>query len=427
MIYMEETYRVINLVMNTIVSIIFAVLIVTASRAKERTRSINKSYIPLMAAALGSTLADLIGWITNGSDALSGITFTANALFYICNFLALAISAKYLVEYLEYKTDAPRRLMWLIDGGCAIGIGIVAANFFYPILFYVNEAGVYTRLDSIFFGATQLIGLMSMAICAAVVIMYRKTFAKGEFARFLVGYNVLPIAALVIQAIVYGATFVNASVAAFGLLMYINSQRELEKIIEDSRLSLKESRKSEMQSRIFERFLMGFMTPIRELTEYNPDKAFDAINLLLEYKKYSQIDDESYALIPFEKELKQAKSFTELAKVCYGIHFEFVFNAKFTDFEVPPMTIIPLLDNAVVHGLSETEEGEIVITTEETPEGALIEITDNGIGCDPGRVKAMKKSIFTLKERIRLLCGGDLKVISKPGNGTAVKITVKRD
>jgi hypothetical protein len=423
----ESHLRYINIAMNAIVAAVIFVLIIAAGKNKVKTRSLNKSYIPLMAVTFGSTLADLFGWYANGNPAAADFVFICNALFYIFNFAALGVSAKYLISYLGHKTDPPHQLMWLVNSGCVIGISVVAVNFFTPILFIVNDAGVYERLDNIFFGLTQILGLMCMAICAAVVIRFNRVFRKDELFIFVIGYTILPIAALCVQAVVYGITVINISYGAFGLLMYFNSHRELAKRICDAKAAAAESRSNELQTRIFERFLFGFITPVRELIEYSPDKAFEAVNRLLEFKKHSQIEAESYSLIPFEQELKQAKSYAELAKICYGEGFEFLFDTPFTNFKIPPMTVIPLLENAAVHGLSEAESGSIRVKTAKTPEGVTIEITDNGNGFDPAALLSVEKSVFIVNERLRSLCGGDLNIVSTPGKGTVVTVIIKSE
>jgi hypothetical protein len=422
----NSSLQVINITLNAIISFILLALIITTLSNRIKTPALNSSFIPLVTATVFSALADMVGWFTNGNLALSHITFVANSMFYIFNFIALYLSLRYLMNYISSKTAPPRGILGLVNTGCVIGVGIVVANFFTPILFEINESGIYERLDTVFFALSQFIGLMCMASCAGVIIKYHKLFDKREFRIFIIGYTVFPIAALGFQAAIYGITLINVSVGAFAVLMYFNSYRGLEDSIEGYEQSADQSRKNELQAKTFERFLFGFIIPLRELIEYNPDRAFDAINRLLDYKKYSQIDEESCSLIPFEQELKQAKSFAELEKICYGIHLSFVFDAKFTDFEIPAMTLIPLIDNAVIHGLAEAESGEIKILTDETAEGILIEISDNGIGCDPGRVKIMKKSIAIISERLRIMSNGELRLISKPGDGAVVKILLKQ-
>jgi signal transduction histidine kinase len=418
-------YQGINISLNIGTVIVITSLIIGCARNKIKTQSINKSFIPLMLITLGSVLTDLFGWWTNGDPALAGFTMMFNTAFYIFNFLKLALAAKYLIDYLSYKSDPPRQILYFADAACAIGILIVIANFFTPIIFTVNSFGVFEQTGSLFVDVTLILRLMSMAVCAAVLIKYRRALS-GEIWLFVIGYTIVPIAALIVQAFVDNITLTNMSFMMLGLFMFINSRFELADGIIKANNDENEKAANALQSQIVEKFLFNAMYPIRDLVEHNSDKAFDAINRVFEYKKHSQIEAGAYSLIPLETEIRQARSFAELVKLYRGETFNIVFELQVPDVMIPTMSIIPLLENTAIYCAEERDVCNITIRTFNEDEKIIIEIEDNGCGFDTEILKTTKKSIFAISERLRLMCGGTLDVQSKIGFGTTVRIELPK-
>jgi signal transduction histidine kinase len=414
-------YKGINIALNLGTAVVIIVLIVGSKSNKIKTQSINKSFIPLMLMTLGSVLSDLFGWYVNGNAELVVLNMVLNSAFYIFNYLTLAFSAKYLFDYLSYKSEPKREVTYLVYTASAAGILLVIINFFAPIIFEVDKVGVYGRVDGVFFGFSQLLGLLSTAVCAAVLIKYRRALS-GAVGLFVMGYTVIPISALVIQAMFFGITLTNISFMLFGLLMFINSRYELADGIIKATNDENEKAANALQSQIVLKFLINAMVPIRELIEHNSDKAFDAINRMFEYKKHSQIDQGYYSLISLETEIRQARSFAELIKLYRGATFFITFDLQVTDVKIPTMTIIPLIENTAIYGAENRDICNITVKSFKENGKTVITVEDNGDGFDTEVLKTTKKSIFAISERLRLMCGGTLDVQSKVGFGTTVKI-----
>jgi hypothetical protein len=414
-------YRDINIALNIVTSLIILALILGSIKNKIKTQSLNKLYIPLMAATLMSSLCDLFGYVANGNPDLRTLTVFFNGAFYILNFVVLSISAKYLFECLSYKTDPPRQILYLVDMACLTGIIIAVVNFFNPILFIVNEDGVYNRINGVVFGTTQILGLMCMAICAAVLIHCRRAFGK-TLPFFILGYTIIPIGSLVIQALVYGVTLTNISTMVFGLIMYINANRELSEGMTAANEFDGKKIAAALQSKLTERFLFSTMIPLRDLIAHDPDNAYEAVNRLFEFEKHSQINAEEYSLISIDEEMGQVRSYAELIKLRGKDRITFVFETSPSDIKIPPMTIIPLIDNAAAYGAAYREHTVITVKTFSEGKNFVITIEDDGEGFDTDTLKDIKKSIWAVSERLLLLCGGTLLINSKPGSGTTARI-----
>ncbi len=97
------------------------------------------------------------------------------------------------------------------------------------------------------------------------------------------------------------------------------------------------------------------------------------------------------------------------------------------DFSVPALTVQPLVENAIRHGVRIRENGLVTVATRRDVACHEIVISDNGKGFDTAALKQAGGAhigIRNVRERIESMCGGSLAVDSRPGEGTTVTIRV---
>ena len=97
------------------------------------------------------------------------------------------------------------------------------------------------------------------------------------------------------------------------------------------------------------------------------------------------------------------------------------------DFSVPPLTLQPIVENAIRHGAFVRDEGIVRVSTRRTPAGHEITVWDNGDGFDPAKLTggdSQHIGLWNVRERLERMCGGALDIDSGNGNGTTVTITL---
>ena len=100
------------------------------------------------------------------------------------------------------------------------------------------------------------------------------------------------------------------------------------------------------------------------------------------------------------------------------------------DFELPPLTLQPIVENAVRHGVRGNPDGAgtVTIATREYPDRYEIIVTDNGAGFDTGSAPQDEGrahiGIQNVRERLASLRGGTLTFESSIGTGTTAVITL---
>lgn len=102
------------------------------------------------------------------------------------------------------------------------------------------------------------------------------------------------------------------------------------------------------------------------------------------------------------------------------------------DFHLPALTLEPLAENAVRHGVRENPEGKgaIYIATLETYDHYEIIVVDEGPGFDPNAAPEDGKKhigIANVRERLQRVCGGTVEFDSAPGKGTTARIVIPKE
>lgn len=211
-----------------------------------------------------------------------------------------------------------------------------------------------------------------------------------------------------------------------GMVIYTiasNSKNKSEKEdIERKRIEI-------MFSQIKPHFIYNVLNTIYYLCEKDPVQAQKAIEEFSDYLRANLDSVSADQIIPFEQELSHINNYLYLEKLRFEDELRIEYDIKTKDFMVPPLTIQPLVENAVKHGLRGSEDGgTVTISTSQGEDGFTITVTDNGVGYDPHyKAKDTKGrahvGLANVRERLALMCGGTLDIYTAEGSGT--KVTVK--
>jgi sensor histidine kinase YesM len=142
--------------------------------------------------------------------------------------------------------------------------------------------------------------------------------------------------------------------------------------------------------------------------------------------------------VPFAEELDHTEKNLKLEKLRFGSVVNWNLDIQKDDFGIPPLSIQPIVENAVRHGiLKKREGGTVTITTRASGNNRIIIVADDGVGYKPGghphlRLPPMHMpnnrsghiGLENVRHRLEMRMGGTLEVQSKPGAGTVVTITM---
>jgi two-component system sensor histidine kinase ChiS len=91
--------------------------------------------------------------------------------------------------------------------------------------------------------------------------------------------------------------------------------------------------------------------------------------------------EEQEHVVPFEEERKVAEAYLEIEQIRFGDQLKLDWRVDDVEFLLPPYILLPLLENAIMHGLRERDQlGIIRLTVRAETDGVTISIEDNGPG-----------------------------------------------
>ncbi len=142
----------------------------------------------------------------------------------------------------------------------------------------------------------------------------------------------------------------------------------------------------------------------------------------------ANIESSVSSLIPFNEEIQRILNYVDLENMRKEGKIELLLNLEATDFCLPPLSLQPFVENAIKHGkIEEMEEGYVSISSLEEDDGYLVLIEDNGVGFEQSSVKDASVGIKNTKERLEILCKGQVSLSSKKGEGTIVRIKIPKE
>ena len=130
--------------------------------------------------------------------------------------------------------------------------------------------------------------------------------------------------------------------------------------------------------------------------------------------------------IPFSDELRHTQAYLNVESMRYGERLRVDYDLQYTSFELPALTLQPIVENAVKYGVGKGQRMEhIFIRTHYENGSAVIIVEDNGPGFDQNAVNEdVHIGIENVRERLRMLCDGFLTIRSSAGMGTEVVIVI---
>ena len=179
-------------------------------------------------------------------------------------------------------------------------------------------------------------------------------------------------------------------------------------------------------SQIQPHFLYNTLATIRSLCLKSPETAAQTIDKFSRYLRQNLDTLNHSGLIPFKQELEHVKIYTEIEMLMFP-YIQIRYDIEDDCFSLPMLTVQPLVENAIRHGVRARDVGQIDITVRKDETGHTITIADNGLGFDPSAIDTADEKhigIRNVRERLEKQCGGSLRVVSRKGEGTVVTLFI---
>lgn len=324
----------------------------------------------------------------------------------------------------EKKMPVSFYLVYIIE---AAAIVLIIISQFTNWYYYFDSANVYHR--NALLPLAIMLGLGGGVLDFYLLIRYRKRMSKMIFVS-AVSYIILPLLAVVVQLAFYGVSWINLAFTISLVFMFLVYIMEQSKLLAAKEKELYDMRVSVMLSQIGPHFIYNTLAVIRHLCKKDAKLAEETIDEFAGYLRGNLNFLSAQQCITFEKEKMHTKNYLAIEKKRFGERLHVIWKTEAVDFFVPGLTMQPLVENAVKHGIMRREEGGTIrISSKEKESEYLICIEDDGIGFLPEEIEKDGKvhiGIKNVKSRVEAMCGGTVTIHSIPGEGTKVFIQIPK-
>ena len=377
---------------------------------------------------------DEIAWWVDGLPGYRWLNILDNTLFYFNGYVMLFLFYMYIRQENYVKGKVYKVIHIVLAIGfilmtiLVIGNGIYAAISPGKGIFYsISENNVYRR-ESLYFINLIYFGLVYIAI-AYLLFMLRPHIKK--LLSYL-SYVLIPFGVTVIQSIpqVYGFSFMYPACFVAIAILYINVQLEKDKELARMEFEVEEQKSINILSQVQPHFLYNVLNSIYYLADKDSELTKDAIDKFSRYLRASLNIKQNTGLITLKEEMDYVNLYVNLELIRFEGQFEVQMDIKDYDLKIPRLSIQPLVENAIKHGLSMKETGGILYIKEYSDEDHYyIIIENNGEGFDTSKPYSSDRShigVESVRYRLNHFENGTLEIKSDIETGTKCTIIIPR-
>ena len=274
--------------------------------------------------------------------------------------------------------------------------------------------------------------LFAIAIITLVgVIRRRRQLAGKYYYAFLV--SLIPMAAaMFLHFFVPAFALMDLGIAfcVFSMFIIILSDQIEQNIRQQREIALQEREIANQRANVLilqmrPHFIYNTLMSIYSLCNQDPKKARQ---VTMDFTSYLQKNFNAVAsgsLITFAAELEHTHAYLAVEQARFDEMLLVEYDTPFTRFRLPPLTLQPIAENAVKHGMNPYSGPlRILIRTQRIDSASRITVEDTGPGFDPSDESKPHTALDNIQQRLEMMCGGSMTIKPRNGGGTVVTITI---
>lgn len=214
--------------------------------------------------------------------------------------------------------------------------------------------------------------------------------------------------------------------------------QELMDQVRQEEISLRKTELNALQAQINPHFLYNTLDSISWMCEEGrTEEAVEMVNALAKLFRISI--SKGHELIPLSQELQHVESYLKIQKYRYKNQFSYHFQVDKSClvYYCNKITLQPIVENSIYHGLDMIDEGRITIGICDHGEDILLYVEDNGVGMSSDKCSEILRrepgdksgiGIKNVHDRIKIYFGDKygLTITSEPDEGTRVEILIPK-
>jgi len=308
--------------------------------------------------------------------------WTHSWIFYhVLFWLSIAFTLAYdIIEYLLYDPVSYFASITIRIGLCA---GLVYGNLYFLI------PRIFRRSKFLYW---VLLSLMT----ALFMLLYKTTYFTTTSVVSEVPIDLWP---RIINRFIVAVRFL-----LFSLFMkFIQDWFKQEKKISEITTTQLTTELRYLRSQINPHFLFNTLNNIYSLTLKKSNKAPEVVMRLSEMMEY-MLHENDEMKVPLEKEILNLSNYLEIERIRQGNNavIDFEITGKTDDKQIAPLLFLPLLENAVKHGINKSIEGAFLKARISIEDKQLTFSVENNNPIQGSTIKRDGIGLQNLKKRLEL-------------------------
>ena len=291
---------------------------------------------------------------------------------------------------------------------CALTAALIAAQWLAHLTGAVSITPDYaTRAGRWSYVYVVIISALTVN-CLIALFLRRKRVTGAQFVMFLVCFFAVDVIQIILVE------------------LYLMAELVRRYLMQRDEAAQQRTRAAMAQMR--PHFIYNTLMNVYYLCAKDPPRAQ---RIIRDFTRYLQNNFTAIAqedTIPFEKELEHTRAYLAVEQACFEGRLFVEFDTPDTFFRIPPLTLQPIVENAVKHGMDpDLEPLYVYVVTRDTARGVKITVEDTGPGFAPTDDDEPNYALKNIRERLKTMCGGTLEIEEREAGGTRVTIFIPQD
>ncbi|WP_303803937.1 sensor histidine kinase [Ruminococcus flavefaciens] len=342
---------------------------------------------------------------------------------------AITYSLNPLLILLELYLIAPIKHKFLLVIPYIINVALAVSD-----LFGTNFIYAYTEEHNFVSGKLKVVPAIVVCFYILLLTFYSNYFIRNDERSKAIIVFFMSFSTIITVYLEYENIIVNhtTDIAAMEMLIYyfylaaIHHSKVQQKL-HASELALERQNNELLMAQIQPHFINNSLLAIQARCMDYPE-IYDSIRNFSRYLRSNFDNIGNTHPITFEQELKNIKAYLALEKMNFGDRLTVEYDIDNEDFMLPALSVEPLVENAVRHGVAARENGGVVqIIQRDEESGIIIEVRDIGQGKLNLTEKQEKRrgiGVANVRARLAVNNKGVLELIPED-NGYCARIILK--
>ncbi len=377
----------------------------------------------MLIAAFIALLSNGIGWLCFSSNPVLFRVLISVAV--VVLILLLAAYSDYVICLLKPENPLSRNIKRINRVLCVFLAVFWTINAVHPFFFDFRTVNFIFGPWMIPFVAAAMTVILSAVF---LIVINRKKVGRWQFVVMLT----LPL----LLIISYLPNFWSTELRLFFPTIFLVLLANYVRLYNIQYLTLNKQREKVQNMRVRAmaecmkpHYIHNVLTSIYYLCETDPHVAQQAVGAFSDYMRSVLENLDTDGLVPFYQEMHTVQNYLSLEHMRFGDRYRVSFQIDTDDFMLPPFCVQPLVENALKHGMGQSDlVGEIVIESYETETDHVIVVRDNCGGFDVEQFHD-EQSGFGLRyvqQILSMTVGGSMTIESEVGTGTSVTLRIPK-